>query len=119
MHRTILRTTCLALCLSGAVAQAQDLRPGVIGTDDRVRITERGPPWDAVGQVNVGGVHFCTGTLVAPDVVVSAAHCVTNENGRPYGLRDIHYLAAVEGSSWKAHGTARCLKFLPGFAEPS
>jgi protease YdgD len=63
-------------------ASAQDLHPGIIGKDDRVRLDERGPPWDAGGQVNVAGYRTriqCTGTLVAPKIVVTAAHCVINQ----------------------------------------
>jgi protease YdgD len=59
-------------------APGQDLYPGIIGEDDRVRLQEQGPPWDAVGQVNVAGYRImgqCTGTLVAPNLVVTAAHC--------------------------------------------
>ncbi|PWE33914.1 hypothetical protein DDZ14_01730 [Maritimibacter sp. 55A14] len=35
--------------------------------------------WPAIGRLSVGGLAargFCTGTLVAPDLVLSAAHCL-------------------------------------------
>jgi protease YdgD len=97
----------------------QDLRPGIIGNDDRVRLDQRGPPWDAVGQVNVAGFRTgfdCTGTLIAPTLVVTAAHCVINPIAqKPYALKDIHFLAAVRGSENKGHATAQCLHFLPNY----
>jgi protease YdgD len=100
-------------------AVSQDLRPGIIGNDDRVRLDQRGPPWDAVGQVNVAGFRTgfdCTGTLIAPTLVVTAAHCVINPIAqKPYALKDIHFLAAVRGSENKGHATAQCLHFLPNF----
>jgi protease YdgD len=100
-------------------ALSQDLRPGIIGNDDRVRLDERGPPWDAVGQVNVAGFRTgfdCTGTLIAPTLVVTAAHCVINPIAqKPYALKDIHFLAAVRGSENKGHATAQCLHFLPNY----
>src|SRR5215470_6115213 len=72
----------LAVIVAAGTAVSQDLRPGIIGNDDRVRLDERGAPWDAVGQVNVAGFRtriLCTGTLVAPKIVVTAAHCVINQ----------------------------------------
>jgi protease YdgD len=109
----------LALIFAVQSAQSEDLRPGIIGTDDRVRLGERGPPWDAVGQVNVAGFRTgfdCTGTLIAPTLVVTAAHCVTNPIAqKPYALKDIHFLAAVRGPENKGHATAQCLRFLPNY----
>jgi protease YdgD len=32
--------------------------------------------WEAVGRLDLAGRGFCTGTLIAPDLVLSAAHCV-------------------------------------------
>jgi protease YdgD len=105
----------IAVAMAGRHASSQDLRPGIIGKDDRVRLDEQGPPWDAVGQVNVGGYRMtdqCTGILAAPNLVVTAAHCVMNPwSLKPYPLHDIHFIAGVRGAASKGHATALCLHF--------
>jgi V8-like Glu-specific endopeptidase len=104
--------------LSIATASGRELRPGIIGDDDRVRVDARGAPWDAIGQVNVAGYRRasrCTGTLIAPDVVLTAAHCVIDDwKKAPYPLHDIHFLAGVRGSENNGHATAKCLHFPKG-----
>lgn len=32
--------------------------------------------WQAVGRINMKGAGFCTGALIAPDLVLTAAHCM-------------------------------------------
>ncbi|MGB7242579.1 MAG: trypsin-like serine protease [Sulfitobacter sp.] len=32
--------------------------------------------WEAVGRLDTKNGGFCTGTLIAPDLVLTAAHCV-------------------------------------------
>jgi protease YdgD len=38
-------------------------------------------PWSAVGQLELGDESMCTGTLVARDVVLTAAHCLHDFSG--------------------------------------
>src|SRR6202008_2682264 len=97
----------------------QVLRPGIIGRDDRGRLDAQGPPWDAIGQINIVGfdrIEACTGTLTSPNLVITAAHCVMNPwKKTPYLLPDIHFVAGVRGETMKGHAKARCLHFLKGY----
>jgi protease YdgD len=118
-HALLLLLASIVVICAIRPASSQDLHPGIIGEDDRVRLEEHGPPWDAVGQVNVGSFRIvgqCTGTLVAPNLVVTAAHCVINPFSRkPFLLSDIHFLAGVRGAENKGHATAQCLRFLANY----
>jgi protease YdgD len=54
----------------------------------------------------------CTGILVAPNLVVTAAHCVMDPwRKAAYPLHDIHFAAGVRGGTSKGQATALCLHF--------
>ncbi|WP_411351381.1 trypsin-like serine peptidase [Leisingera aquaemixtae] len=59
----------MAACLSLGMppgAAAEDARPGATTLDG----------WEAVGRLNIANGNICTGALVAPDLVLTAAHCL-------------------------------------------
>ncbi|KIY97292.1 Glutamyl endopeptidase [Monoraphidium neglectum] len=61
------------------LAQARGLKE-LVGGDDRSDC-EQGFPFTAIGQIQVvddTGLYICTGTLIAPDKVLTAGHCVWN-----------------------------------------
>lgn len=60
--------------------------------------------WEAVGRLDLGG-GFCTGTLIAPDLVLTAAHCVH--------ARGSGQLLAAEGIVFRAgyrNGVAKAVR---------
>lgn len=54
-------------------------------------------PWRGVGRVNIATTtmtSMCTGTLIAEDLVLTAAHCVMNPlTGQPYTPAAVHFVA--------------------------
>lgn len=51
-------------------------------SDDRVAMTSTSYPWSAIGRlqspVDETSVSICTGSLVAPSIVLTNAHCIVN-----------------------------------------
>ena len=110
---------CLLLQAALAMAaKASGTGPGVVGRDDRVRLPVRDirkSPWAAIGQVNVKGYRrrgACTGTLVAPNAVITAAHCLRDPRTRaPARARRVHFVIGHRGSIIE-DSAVRCLKRL-------
>lgn len=51
------------------------------GRDDRVFMDRTAFPWSVVGQLTLETGESCTATLIGEDILVTAAHCIHNEDG--------------------------------------
>jgi len=93
--------------VSGDARVPPQLLPGIGGHDSRVRLDPDGIPWRAVGKVQATSLNFrqtCTGTLVGPSAVLTAAHCVFNrltQHNFPPG--SLHFLIGYNGSRYAGH----------------
>ena len=76
-------------------------------------------PWNAVGKIyapQFSQVNACTGTLIDPKIVVTAAHCLFNPlTEKPMLASQIHFLAGYRREKYIAHSVGKCLKFNPHY----
>lgn len=54
---------------------------------------EQASPWKAVGRLDTSSGGYCTATLIAPDLVLSAAHCTFDGTGNPLKPQDLIFRA--------------------------
>jgi protease YdgD len=115
------RVTAITLLFCGAAGiatlQAEPpLRPG-LGSHDPRRVMEPGmAPWRALGRVQTELGARCTGALIGPRTVLTAAHCLVAPNsGRLVQPGSVHMLLGYERGRWRAAARAVRLQVAPGF----
>lgn len=70
----------------------------------------------AVGRVNLKNTGFCTGTLVSPSIVLTAAHCLfERDTGRRIPNRNVAFTAGLNGHDWVAKRQVRHAVIHPGY----
>lgn len=66
--------------------------------------------FEPVGRIDIAGGGFCTGTLIAADLVLTAAHCVFEPDGTPTATERITFRAGLSyGVSLVDVGIARTI----------
>lgn len=94
---TLLLTLVLA---GGAWAQDTGLRQMNTGEDSK--------GWGGVGRLEIGGRSFCTGALIAPDLVLTAAHCLYDrKSGQPIDAAKIEFRAGWRNGRAEAYRSVR------------
>jgi len=74
--------------------------------------------WHAVGRLNIGDNSFCTGALIAPDLVLTAAHCMYNmDTGTRIDDAEVQFLADWRGGRAAAYRGIRRSLVHPGFMQ--
>ena len=85
---------------AGFADQSSGLRKMLTGDDSR--------GWEAVGRLNIAGKSMCTGALIAPDLVLTAAHCVFDKaNGQMVDATKIEFLAGWRGGRASAYANVK------------
>ena len=107
--------TLISLLLSNA-SNAEHSLSGIKGVDNRIRVNGAAKQWQAIGRVNKAGLGFCTGVLIAPDRVLTAAHCIWNKNtGRPIPGRYLHFVAGYHKEDYLAARSIKQVHYSKGF----
>lgn len=89
---------------------------GVGPQDPRQKVDTRQMPWAAIGRVQTELGSRCTGFLLSPVVVQTAAHCLwLSATHRFVQPESVHFLLAYSGGHYSAHARVTHFVIPPGY----
>ncbi len=73
-------------------------------------------PWHKIGNLSIAGRQFCSASLIADNIIVTAAHCLWNTDTQTwYPAEFIHFLAGYQREDYSAHSRAASIHPNPAY----
>jgi protease YdgD len=123
--RAALLAALLALWHGPAAAQEppripRSVLPGIGAADPRRPVDPGQAPWRAVGRVQLETGGRCTGALIGPRLVLTAAHCLVSHRARSLVQPGtVHFMLGYDRGEAVAHARVVGYRVGPGFrADP-
>ena len=115
-NRFVVFLIATALIVTSGLLSANPLPKGIKGIDHRIRVNGTSAPWQAIGRLHLSGRGFCTGVLVKPGMVLTAAHCVWNRHtGKTLPPDALYFVAGYHKERFIASSVIRKVHLASGF----
>ena len=106
----------LAAALALVIVVAASAQAAAQGADRRVPVDPSEPPWNAVAKVQTTTGNHCTGALIQPTIVLTAAHCLYNPRTRAMlQAVSLHVLFGYQRGAYRWHRQVARMTIGPGF----
>ncbi|MFX0546798.1 trypsin-like serine peptidase [Roseovarius sp. S1116L3] len=114
MLRILLTALTLGLIFGSAPVMGYAQEAGL----KRLDTGDDGRGWEAVGRLELAGRGFCTGALIAPDLVLTAAHCLfDSDTGLRLDHEKIEFLAGWRNGRASAYRWVRRAVVHPSYVQ--